>query len=347
MIQVGNAVHGKVKGPHNERSEVAAARQTLPTILRKTQESFIYRLLRFPRWMYRGYTRFSAGDLAASIAYHALIALVPMFLLIVGVTGLFLRNATVMQQAVRAINKLFPTDTDAFSAFQAAVDARNNSGLISLLSLVGFAWAGTGLVSSMARGMNRVYGVRNSSYVAEKQRGFIVILLFLVFFFLATLTSILPTFLLVRNLPEVLDRLLLTSRFNQFTAYGIAFITSFLLFLLIYRIVPNARQKLLDVLPGSVIASLLFLLMTQIFPFYIELVGGVNRYGRLLGLISLIVAALYFLAHTILFGSYVNMTWQRSRERKVQQERIMRRRAEELERDRMAKRGNEKREDRR
>jgi membrane protein len=322
MIRINTASHAMVQGDFDEKREVEAAAQTIPYLWRRTQQSSWFRLMQIPRWMYRGYTRTSAGDLAASIAYHAMVALVPMFFLLVGVAGLFLRNDTVMRQAVEALQVVFPPGSGSREAFEAALEARRNSGLISLLSLMGFAWVGTGLISSMARGMNRVYGVRNASYIVEKQRAFVVIFLFLFFFLVAALTSILPTFLLVQELPELLDWLLLSSRFNQVAAYVVAFFSSLMLFLVIYRIVPNARQRVPDVIPGTVAASLLFVMLTQVFPIYIDMVGGVNRYGQLLGLISLIVVALYALAHIILFGSYINATWQRYRQRRRRAQRI-------------------------
>jgi membrane protein len=323
MILLESASHARVKGVVDEKQEIRAASESLPFLWRRTRHAGLFRFLRFPRWMYRGYTRNSAGDLAASIAYHALIAMVPIFFLLVGVGGLFLRNDTVMSGAARAIQTIFPPGSGSTEAFQAALEARQNSGLLSLVSFIGFAWVGTGLISSMARGMNRIYGVRNANFIEEKQRGFMVILLFLLFFILSVLSSILPTVLLLLNLPEILDRFFLTSRFTQLAAYGIALVSTVMLFLVIYRIVPNARQRLPDVWPGTFVASLLFFLLTQAFPIYIRMVGGVNRYGQLLGLITLIVAALFFLAHIILFGAYINATWQRNRARKAQRKRIL------------------------
>jgi membrane protein len=322
MILLNSAAHSKIGNAVDTEREIAAVAAAMPFLWRRTQQSSWHQLWRVPRWMYHGYTRVNAGDLAAAVAYHALVAMVPMFFLLVGVAGLFLRNDEVMQQAIEAINVIFPTPDGSSDAFRAALEARRNSGLISLVSLIGFAWVGTGLVSSLARGMNRIYGVRNASYVLEKQRGFVVIFLFLVFFFISSLASILPTFLLIRDLPEALDKLLLNSKFNQVTAYTIAFVSAWLLFFVIYRIVPNARQQFVDVLPGTFAASLLFMGLAQIFPIYIEMVGGVNRYGRLLGLVSLIVAALYMLAHIILFGSYINVTWQRYRNRRRKERRM-------------------------
>ena len=329
MINLGSAAHTRVKGAYAEKVEIEAVKQTLPFVWRHTQRSGLLSVLSFPRWMYRGYTRNNAGDLAASIAYHALIAMVPIFFLLVGVGGLFLRNDSVMSGAVRTIQTIFPEGSGSTEAFRAAIEARQNSGIVSLVSFIGFAWVGTGLISSMARGMNRIYGVRNASFIEEKQRGFLVILLFLLFFVLSVLTSVVPSVLLVLDLPEILDRLFLTSRFNQLLAYGVALVSTMMLFLTIYRVVPNARQRFLDVWPGTLVASLLFVLLTQAFPIYIQMVGGVNRYGQVLGLISLIVVALFFLAHTILFGAYINASWQRRRARAVQQRRLARARQDD------------------
>ena len=182
----------------------------------------------------------------------------------------------------------------------------------------------------MARGMNRIYNVRNATFITERQRGFTVIMLFLLFFLLSVLTSVIPTILLLLDVPEVLDELFLNSRFSRLIAYATAYIFAIVFFFVIFRIVPNARQKTPDVLPGTFVSATLFSVMVQAFPIYIGLVGGVNRYGPLLGLISLIVVALYFLAHTILFGSYINATWQRRRQRILRQQSVQRSREKEI-----------------
>lgn len=324
MILLNSAAHTRVKGEYDKRHESDAIAQSLPTLWRQTNRTGWSRLLRFPRWLYHGFSRNSAGDLAAAIAYHSLIAMVPIFFLLVGVTGLFLQSQTVIDQAERMIQTVFPTGSGALDAFRAALDSRQNSGILTLASFVTFSWVGTGLISSMARGMNRIYNVRNATFITEKQRGFTVIMLFLLFFVLSVLSSVLPTVLLLLDLPEVLDRIFLNNRFSAFLAYTAAFIFALAFFFVIFRIVPNARQRAADVWPGTVIAALLFSVMVQVFPIYIGLVGGVNRYGPLLGLISLLVVALYFLAHSILFGAYVNATWQRRRQRILRQRKVQR-----------------------
>src|SRR5690606_16198678 len=123
--------------------------------------------------------------------------------------------------------------------------------------LLGFAWVGTGFVSSMARCMNRIYGVRNAGYLKEKQRGFIVILLFALFFLISSASSIVATFFVGdrERLPLVFQRWIIADSQVQLIVYVIAVFSAFALFIIVYRLVPNAKQRLLDVWPGAVVAS--------------------------------------------------------------------------------------------
>ena len=106
------------------------------------------------RWMIRGYQQANATDLASAVAFQALVAVVPMFLLMVSIAGLFLQDSRVLQQAILTIAWILPSGASQ-DAFSAAFEARRNSGLYGALGLLGFAWVGTGLISSMARGMKK------------------------------------------------------------------------------------------------------------------------------------------------------------------------------------------------
>lgn len=270
---------------------------------------------RVVRWMHRGYTSLNATDMAAAVAFNTLVALVPMLLLLVAIGGLFLRSDTVFAQAQLAVERLIPGET-AEEAFTAALTARRNSGWIGVLSFIGLAWVGTGFVSCLARCMNRIYGARSSGFLAEKQRGFLVLLIFSLLFMVASVASILPTFLIGHNLPETVERWLLITRQAQLAGYATGLVTALLMFLTLYRVVPNAGQRLADIWPGAVMGAVLFMVISQVFPLYIRLIGGGNRYGQILGFVSLLVLSLVILAHVILFGAYVNATWQQHRRRR-------------------------------
>ena len=263
-------------------------------------------------WAHRGYSQTNAGDLAAAIAYNALVALIPTFLLLVAIAGVVFRSQEAFTTAIYSSVWGLPSGAAA-DALEAVIQARRSSSWLGALSLAGFAWTGTGFVSCLARSMNRIYGVPGCGYMCEKRRGFLVILAFAALVILALLASIVPSLFIGRELNAYFERFRLAAGWYQVLGYLVAVASAGSLFGMLYRVVPNAKQKVRDVWPGTLTAATLFVVMAQVFPIYLRLLGGVNRYGAVFGLISLLVAWFWVLAHVLLFGAYVNATYQHRR----------------------------------
>jgi YihY family inner membrane protein len=261
-------------------------------------------------WAYRGYRQANAGDLASSIAFNALVALVPTFLLCLAVAGLFLQNDEILNTVLYTSFWGLPPDS-AGDAFGAILGARRNTSWLGALGLVGFAWSGAGFVSCLARSMNRVYGVPGCGYMCERRRGFFVVLAFAALFVLALLSATVPTLFVGRDLPFYLEVWILAEGRVQILGYGLAVLATVTLFGMLYRAVPNAGQRLGDVWPGTLTASALFVGIAQAFPVYVRLIGGAYRYGAVFGFVSLLVVWLLALAHVLLFGTHVNATYRR------------------------------------
>ena len=288
--------------------ETAARRRPGRRLWRMVEDGF--------GWMVGGYQRSNAGDLAAAVAFNALVAFVPTFLLCLAVAGIILRRDQVLITALYASVWGLPSGA-ASDAFEAVLAARRNSSWLGALSLAGFAWTGAGFVSSLGRAMNRVYGVPGCGYMCERRRGFFVMVAFSALFLLAILASTVPTLFVNQDLAIYFEDWLLAGAWYQFLGYVLAFVATVALFGMLYRVVPNAGQRLPDVWPGTLTAAALFVGMAQVFPIYLRLIGGANRYGAVFGLVSLLVAWFYMLAHVLLFGTYVNATYQRWRRRRA------------------------------
>jgi membrane protein len=267
-------------------------------------------------WGVHGYQKTNAGDLSAAVAFNAMVALIPTFLLLLAVTGAFLQTDQALTTAIYSSLWGLPPAASQ-DALNAALTARRSTGWIAALSLIGFAWAGTNFVGCLARSMNRIYGVPGCGFMCEKRRGFFVILGFAVLFTLALVTSTIPTLFVNQELPAYFRTWTLAAGRYQVVGYGVGFIATSALFGMLYRVVPNAGQRIRDIWPGTITASLLFVVMAQVFPVYLRLIGGANRYGATFGLITLLVAWFFLLSHVILFGTYVNVTHQRHRRAKA------------------------------
>jgi membrane protein len=313
VVLIGNGVAGKYGLPIRTTSAVTS--NAAPSEL-VSEHRGLHRISRaigtVLDWMIRGYQQVNAGDLAAAVAFHAMVALIPTFLLCLSLAGLFLHVDEVLITSIYSSLWGLPSGA-AGDALEAVLTARRSSSWLGVLSLALFAWTGTGFVGCLARSMNRIYGVAGCGYMCEKRRGFFVILGFAALFILAILASTVPTFFVGRDLPVYFQSWTLAAGRYQVLSYFLAYVATFALFGMLYRVIPNAGQRLRDIWPGTMTAATLFLVMAQAFPLYFSALGGANRFGAVFGLISLLVAWFYVLAHVLLFGAYVNATHQRHR----------------------------------
>jgi membrane protein len=272
------------------------------------------------RWLVTGFHETRANDLAAAIAYYALLSIVPIILGLVSILGLVLRTETGYSQAMEAVLWIVP-DGLAGDGAAAVTRLRDQSGTFGLAALVGFLWVGSTFFSALGRALNQVYRVPDRPPLQQRIRGFISVLLFSVLFTVSVITAMVPTIVLGINedtLPLGLERWPLFTGLYQVSSYAIAVLVAILLFGVIFRVVPAAGQRVKDVIPGAVVIGITFVLLAQAFPVYLRIVRGWNLIGGTAGLLSLVLLWFFLLGHLFLFGAYLNATWQRHRRKESQ-----------------------------
>ena len=257
----------------------------------------------------RGYRQADAGHLVAIVAFNGLVALAPTLLLLAAVAGLVLRDEGALTAAVHAVLWALPA-VEARDAVEAVLAARRHSGWLGALSLLGFAWVGTNFATALGHCLNRVYGVPDCGYVCTRRKGFAVVVGAAALFLVAALAAALPTLFVGRRLDPYFATWALAAGRVQVLGYAVALAAAAGLFLLLYRVLPDAGQRLGDVWPGALVAGALFVGLGQAFPLYLRLVGGANRYGAAFGLVWLLVTWFGALAHVLLFGCYVNASYR-------------------------------------
>lgn len=267
------------------------------------------------RWMVTGFRRSRANDLAAAVAYYALLAIVPTVLALISTIGFILRSEEGYRQAVDLILWIVPEGLTS-QGVQTLPRLREQSAIYAIASLVGFLWIGSTFFAALGRAMNRVYRVPDRTPVQQRVRGFIGILVFSVLFTISVIAATIPTVVLGIDegaLPLGLERWPIFTGLYQAVSYIVAVLVAILLFGVIFRIVPAARQEIEDVVPGAVVIGIAFVIVAQVFPAYLRIVAGWNVIGGTAGLLSLVLIWFYVLAHLFLFGAYINATWQRHR----------------------------------
>ncbi len=270
-------------------------------------------------WLRTGFVRSRANDLAAAIAYYALLSIVPIILGLVSIIGVVLRTDEGFRQAAELVSWIVP-DELAGNSLDVLPQLRDQSGAYAIVSLLGFVWVGSTFFAALGRAMNQVYRVPDRPPLQQRLRAFVSVITFAVLFTVSVIAAIVPTVVLgidEDSLPLGLERWPLFVGLYQVLSYVAAVLAATMMFGVLFRLVPAAGQRAADVIPGAAAIGLAFVLLAQMFPVYLRIVGGWNLIGGTAGLLSLVLIWFFILGHLFLFGAYINATWQHHRRGKV------------------------------
>ncbi len=272
---------------------------------------------RVVHWAVDGYRRVNAGDLAAALAFNAMMAIVPTILLLITVAGVLLRSDELYRETVLTTQWLLPAGMSQDST-EALIGVRNRSGLFGLASFAGFLWVGASFFACLGRTMNSVYAVESPPPVQQRVRGFVIVVAFAVLFIVTVVAAFLPSLFAgfsAAELPINLTSSLLSRGIYQVASYAVAMLTAMILFGMLFRVVPNAGQRIGDVLPGTVVIATAFVLLVQVFPLYFRATGNLGGLGSTSAFLPLLLIWFYILAHLMLFGAFINASYQQFRRR--------------------------------
>jgi membrane protein len=206
-----------------------------------------------------GRYRRTQGDLmAAGVTYFAFLGLFPMLLLLAGIAGVVLAGDELLQQQLAdAIREAFPGPLGEQLVHQLA-DAVGSAGVLGLVGLAGFLYAGLRTIDQLRIGMERIWKGRVEE--PEFWRDNLQDLLALLTLGVAGLASLLLTGLATQATSQVLDVLdlsgaagngVLTWIVGALLAVG----TDVAGFLWLLRVVPATGLPLRRLLPGALFGA--------------------------------------------------------------------------------------------
>lgn len=252
----------------------------------------------------RFYAKFSA-DLATYwamlIAWQSLFSLFPALAGMLAIFGLVLRDPAQRAALAENIAHQFPSQVTDLLTFME--ETRELGGLLAVASAVGLVWSGYWLFDTMAFVFNHFYGAPDRGYVGQVVMALTMMAVYVVLIAVSVVTSGISTYLVG-----------LTERVLPFDIPGIAFVmgwlvslgSAVLMFLALYRVVPNVPLTLADVWRGAVVSGVLFLLLNQAFPLYFRIMGGSYAAYKTLGLFLVLMTWFYFLAMILVIGAELN-----------------------------------------
>jgi len=253
------------------------------------------------------YARFMNDDLlsiGAQASFYLLFSLFPFLIfLIVLLTYMPMVN---FQDSIQALAALMPAN--AYLILRDMVNQTIANRSVTLLSfgMLSALWSSASGVTTLIQGINRAYDQE------ETRRSWKVSAVSLYFTFELAIAIIFSLVLIVfgKVLGTQLFRFLGFSGASlqvwNYVGYIIALITTILVFISLYYNTPNRRSKFREVVPGAVVASLGWVIISIAFSYYIDNFGNYSKvYGSLGGIIALLMW-LYVSSIIILMGAEIN-----------------------------------------
>ena len=247
-------------------------------------------------------------NLAGMIAYSLITAIFPILLFILSIVSVVVQAfaPSRLSDIAGAINSVFPPQ-----ARQAGIDVTpllhslvQFTGPIAAVALIGLLWLGSNLFVSIENAFSIVFRVRGRDPVPQRLVAFGMVLL---------LTLMLPISVAAASLaaagsqafrtvlPQEVGKALVIV--GPLTSLAV----SWLLFLVIYLVVPNFDVQFRQAWRGALTAAVLFEIVQLLFPLYFAVfLYGNLRYGAAAASLLLFIIWLWFFAVATVIGAQIN-----------------------------------------
>ena len=257
-----------------------------------------------------GWKEFAAGlkqkckedkltDIAASLTFFAVLALFPFLLFLVTLTGLALRPEQI-EQLILEVGKVAPADATRIIAQQIRdINQGQNVGLLTI-GFVGAIWSASGGIASLMDALNGVHRVADGRPF-WKTRGIAI---------LTTLGA--GAAVLVAALVGVAAGPIANAiggpvaKAVTWLRLPIAGAMMAIVWALLYYVLPDVRQRLRLITPGSVFGVVVWVIASWGFSFYVAHFGDYNKtYGAIGGAIVMLMW-MWISAIFLILGAEIN-----------------------------------------
>jgi membrane protein len=242
---------------------------------------------------------------SAELAYYFFLALFPALLFFVALASFFpIHNF--MDQILGALARFAPAEVLTLVRDQLLQISQNNNGGLLTLGIFGTLWSASSGMSSAMTTLNQAYHVKDG-------RSWVRVRITAVWLTIALALFILVSFALVLVGPTIIDRVADWIHLGKAFAWTWKILQWPLVFALVvtgvgivYYVAPDVKQEWVWITPGAVFATLVWLLISLGFKWYVSTFANYQKTYGAIG--AVIVALLWFYVSglAILVGAQMN-----------------------------------------
>ena len=265
--------------------------------------------------------------MAGAIAFNLIVAIVPLMLAVLGITGVMLQNRVEDPSKLLA-DYIFQALPPAGPEFQKFVEDDIITGLLSKsggfigFGLIIFVWVSTRLVGTLRFTLREVFDIGEDRNII-KGKWFDIQMVVAA----GTLFAVNAGATVIINIITQTGVTLLgvhpTAWFQKFLLSAAAILSIWIMFVLIYRTLPYRRPHWRTALVAATFTSVMFELLKRAFAWYaLNVAEYGSTYGNFLNLV-IIVFWMYYIALAFVLGGEVGQVYALRRVRKRQKERLV------------------------
>ncbi len=265
--------------------------------------SLRYRIPRVSRRAMSGFLQHEALQYAGSMAYFGVLSIFQLLVLGIVLGSFLLGEGEARDFVVDQVQAGTPLDPDTVTGvIDSVIESR---GTMTIISFGFLLWSALGIFSALSTGISRVFeNAPKRPFLQDKLVGLLLMgltgLLALASLVIGIVTGILQSAAseLVGDIPGGATAVWLIGLLAPL-------ILMFLAFWMIYRVVPNRPMTWGEVLPGAVVAALLWTVLRFGFTYYATNIANYDSaFGPISTAITLLVF-LYFASVIVLLGAEV------------------------------------------
>ena len=243
------------------------------------------------------------GAYAAQTSYFFMLCMIPIILLLLTMVQY---TPVTKADVMTAVIQVFPSSVDSLITSIVNQVYNQSTGVIPITIVVALWSAGKGVLA-MTSGLNCVYKCNETrNYVFLRIRATIYTVMFIIVIIFLLVLSVFGNTLnlfIAEHIPIMLGvaEKLLETRIIITPIVLVAFS------LMIYKFLPNRRDKFRYQLPGAMFSAVGWMIISWIFSVYLDVFKGFSSMYGSLTTIVLIMLWMYFCMYCILLGGELNV----------------------------------------
>ncbi len=249
--------------------------------------------------------------LAGSISFFSLLSIVPILLVFASLAGFLLSSETVYTKVTEMAARLLPVTVSDESIIRFLNNLQTKKNLVGLFGLLGLIWTAARTFGSMEAALNYIWKIPfGRPYWHSLLLRLSLVPAFAIFILLSLALTAVYTSFHSTPLPLIGKKIAEFPFFAKLSAILLPIFLAFLLFFLIYKIMPRVKVSNLAAGVGAFFGAVAWELAKLLFDLFAKKFAGPERFYGSAATIALFFVWIYYSSYVLLLGAEVGKQFQ-------------------------------------